>query len=757
MDKMTAKFKERLKLTGRLMIGMFLFVVLVSVIVHIVYIPSVADYIEDRVRSDINNVSEASAFAVQSYLDNRMDFLKAASKEFMDADLTDTDSLISLCKSIHDNSGFRHICFTDTEGITVSSEGQTANTSNRLFIQQGLSGINNITPHTSCDFDQEPGDMYTVTVKDKSGKIIGVLTGDSKVMSFSEITSISVDGKRNCFYIFDNVGDVVHASQNNNIGLTATDNIVSLIKDQTKATDIDYLLKSSSYKETRNFTLNDTEYIGSFSEIKGYGWTCAVIVPMSMVNTSAEGLIRFTVISIAVIIGLLLLSILLITFFIYRLSKEIGNVLDNGIKKIYVDEITGGDTQIRFNDNYAAAMKDALLDHAVISLDVNKFKAVNDLLGYEGGNNVIRKLSDTIARNLGKNDFFTRYNGDLFYICVEFADKKEIEDLVKRIISDVDYQITEAKLNLAMGIYIIEDSNTVARAAEDRADMAKEIVKDSKQSNYAFFDASIISRIRREKQIEDIMEDSLALGEFVVYLQPKYKLGERNDIIGAEALVRWKHENKIIPPGEFIPLFEKNGFVMKIDYYIFEEVCKLQKKYVSLGFKPKVISVNMSRLHIHKPGFVADLAEICRKYDLDTGCIEIEVTESAAYENMDKLNDIFNEIKSYGFHVSIDDFGTGYSSLNMLKDLPVDVLKLDRSFLTENADEHENASLIIACIVQLSTYLGISTICEGIETKEQAELLSKLGCNMAQGFFFAKPMPITEYEKLAYGMEGSDS
>ena len=253
------------------------------------------------------------------------------------------------------------------------------------------------------------------------------------------------------------------------------------------------------------------------------------------------------------------------------------------------------------------------------------------------------------------------------------------------------------------------------------------------------------------------MEDSLALGEFIVYLQPKYKLGEKNDIIGAEALVRWKHEDKIIPPGEFIPLFEKNGFVMKIDYYIFEEVCKLQKKYVSLGFKPKVISVNMSRLHIHKPGFVADLAEICRKYDLDTGCIEIEVTESAAYENMDKLNDIFNEIKSYGFYVSIDDFGTGYSSLNMLKDLPVDVLKLDRSFLTENADEHENASLIIACIVQLSTYLGISTICEGIETKEQAELLSRLGCNMAQGFFFAKPMPVTEYEKIAYGIEGSDS
>ncbi|MBP5604707.1 MAG: diguanylate cyclase, partial [Ruminiclostridium sp.] len=495
MDKIAARFKERLKITGRLLIGMFLFVVIVSVVMHIVYIPSVTNIFRERIKSEINNSSEAGAFAVQCYLDNRMGFLKAASKEFRNADLSDTDSLVSLCRSICDNGSFRHISFTDAEGITVNSSGQSANTSNRLFVQQGLSGINNITPHTTCDFDQGLCDMYTVAVRDENGKIFGVLTGDSKVMTFSEIAALSVDGDRNCFYIFDNTGDVVHAPQSNSAGLTATDNIVSLIKDQIRATDIDYLLKSSSYKEIRSFTLNETDYIASFSEIKGYGWTCAVIIPQSMVDSSAENLVRFTAISIGVIIALLLLAITLITLFIYRLSKEVGDVLDNGIRKIYVDEITGGDTQIRFNDNYAAAMKDALLDHAIISLDVNKFKVVNDLLGYEGGNNVIRKLSDTIARNLGKNDFFTRYNGDLFYILVEFGDKKDIEDLVKRIISDVDYQITEAKLNLAMGIYIIEDSNTVARAAEDRADMAKEIVKDAKQSNYAFFDASIISRI----------------------------------------------------------------------------------------------------------------------------------------------------------------------------------------------------------------------------------------------------------------------
>ena len=141
---------------------------------------------------------------------------------------------------------------------------------------------------------------------------------------------------------------------------------------------------------------------------------------------------------------------------------------------------------------------------------------------------------------------------------------------------------------------------------------------------------------------------------------------------------------------------------------------------------------------------------ICNKYDIATKYFEIEITESAAYENLDILLLVFEKIKSVGFHVSIDDFGTGYSSLNMLKDLKVDVLKIDRSFLTESADENENASRIIACVVALASSLNISTICEGIETKEQADLLKKLGCNMAQGYFFARPMPVADFEKLAY-------
>ena len=393
-------------------------------------------------------------------------------------------------------------------------------------------------------------------------------------------------------------------------------------------------------------------------------------------------------------------------------------------------------------------MKNTGTSYALISLDIDKFKAINDSLGFEGGNEILRQLADIISRNINKTDMFARSSGDLFYILYAYENISDVRNVVANIISDVDYMDKSIKMYICLGVYLIIDHNLAIEAAVGRANLARRSIKDQKQSSYAFFDNAMIERIRDERSIENIMEESLVKHEFKVYLQPKFSLDDGNALVGAEALVRWQHDGSLITPNRFIPVFEKNGFIVQLDYYMFEETCKLQKKWLEMGNKPKIISVNMSRLHLRSKHFVEDLVAICNKYEIDTRYFEIEITESAAYENLDILSAVFGKIKSYGFHVSIDDFGTGYSSLNMLK---VDVLKIDRSFLTENADENENASRIIACVVTLASSLNIATICEGIETKEQADLLKKLGCNMAQGYYFARPMPVPEFEKLAYG------
>jgi diguanylate cyclase (GGDEF)-like protein len=746
------KIKDTLKNTEYFFVGVFVFVVIAIAIMLIVYVPTAASLVKEHAESEVRNAAYINSAAADVFFGSKISFLEAATVEFQDIDLSDSGAVYDACVGICSNGPFRHIGFTGTDGVTVSSTGLSANTSNRRFIQEGLSGFRSVYAHTQCDFTGKIGDMFSVPVY-KNGEVVGVLTGEHPTFTFSDITTLTIADDGNCFFIFDADGDVVYYSAGNKLAIGNTDNITDLIEDPVEANDVKYTLNRTIQSAFRHITIGDTPCMAAFAGMSGVDWTFAAIVPSDSVYSSFGTLISFTVMLILLMSLLLLISILVTTIRVKKITGKVVATIEEGLDKIYTDSITGHDTVEKLRENFESAMKNTAVKHAIISLDIDRFKAVNDMFGYEGGNDIIRRLSDVIKMNIGPNDFFARSTGDLFYILAEFGDKEKLCDIAQNIMSDVDYQITEVKINLAIGIYIIEDPHIRSRVAGDRADMARESVKNGKQSRYCFFDSSMIERIRREKKIEDIMEDSLALGEFLVYLQPKYSLGETNEVVGAEALVRWKHDGKLIPPGDFIPLFERNGFVMKLDLYMFEEVCKLQKKYISLGLKPKIISVNMSRLHIHKTGFVAELAAICARYDIETKYIEIEITESAAYEEMAALCGIFREIKRYGFHVSIDDFGTGYSSLNMLKDMTVDVIKIDRSFLTEKAEETENASLIIGCLVMLASSLKISTICEGVETKVQADLLTKLGCDMVQGFYFARPMPVTDYEKLTYGLE----
>lgn len=754
MDKKINKIKESLVSTEYLFVGIFAFVAIAAAVMMMLYIPSVSGLVKGYAEASVLNATKGNSNTAGAFFDSNMSVLHAVASEFENVDPTDKAKVLDICKTIVMNTGFRHVGFTRTDGITVSSSGKSSNTSARGFIRDGLAGIDTLYAHTNCDFDGHLVDMYSITVRNAEGEIVGVLSADVVPLKLSDLDLAGIAGDDSCFFILDTSGRVLYTSSpENEAGMQYGSNLLSVLPDGgTVKSEISYALNSVGEASLKEITLNGVNYYAAFAPLKGRAWTFVTLIPSAKVLSSFDPLIMFTVAAIGVMALLVIVCSLLISMKMRRISEEIGDAVDETMRQTYVDSITGHETIARFRERFAAAMKDTATGHALMSLDVDRFKAVNDMFGFEGGNEIIKRLSDIINRNLRAGEFFARSTGDLFYILAEFSENEELIDLSERIISDVYYQIPEVRLSMSVGIYKIDEPSIRSRVAADRADMARESTKGSKQSRYAFFDSSMLQKIRREKRIEDIMEDALALGEFLVYLQPKFGLGDNNCVVGAEALVRWQHDGKLIPPGEFIPLFEKNGFVNKIDYYIFEEVCKLQKKYENMGYEPKVISVNMSRTHIHHPGFVDELAAMCDKYEVPTKYMEIEITESAAYEDMDILCDIFREIKSKGFHVSIDDFGTGYSSLNMLKDLPVDVLKIDRSFLTENADEHESASIIIGCVVSLAAALEISTICEGIETREQAVLLTKLGCNMAQGFFFARPMPVPDYEKLTYGI-----
>ena len=245
--------------------------------------------------------------------------------------------------------------------------------------------------------------------------------------------------------------------------------------------------------------------------------------------------------------------------------------------------------------------------------------------------------------------------------------------------------------------------------------------------------------------MEKELLNSIKNNEFVIYLQPKFDtITER--IVGAEALVRKLKDGKIIMPDKFIPIYEKNGMITLLDTYVLEEVCKLQKKWKEQNFLLLSVSVNESRHHLKNKNHIKELKEIVNKYKVNPELIELEMTETTIVEDIKLASNAANSVKEIGFKVSMDDFGTGYSAFNILKDIEIDILKIDKTFF-ENLENNKRAQIIIEAIIRMCKKLNIKTVAEGIETKKQVEFLKKMSCDIIQGYYFSKPVTIEEYEE----------
>ena len=361
------------------------------------------------------------------------------------------------------------------------------------------------------------------------------------------------------------------------------------------------------------------------------------------------------------------------------------------------------------------------------------------------GANTIDKFVIDANKILCKN---TQVKYALLYIYIE---EEDITNRLKIIFEELDLfnnnQEEKYKLVLSCGIYFILPEDRDINSIIDRANIPHKMAKGGHKSSYAFYDNKIHDQEIKEKEMENTMFSSLENKEFIIYLQPKIELNT-GEIQGSEALVRWKRPDKgLIPPNEFIPFFEKNGFVINLDLYVLEEVCIYLRKWIDAGINPVTISVNVSRIHLYCNNFIETYKNIIDKYNIPAKYIELELTESIIFDNFDILIDIMNNLKKIGFLISMDDFGSGYSSLNMLKEIPMDILKLDQKFIMETYNS-KRSKIIVTKVVEMAKELGMKVISEGVETEEQFELLKEVKCDMAQGYLFGKPMPIEEFEHL---------
>ncbi|MDD3369559.1 MAG: EAL domain-containing protein [Lachnospiraceae bacterium] len=383
----------------------------------------------------------------------------------------------------------------------------------------------------------------------------------------------------------------------------------------------------------------------------------------------------------------------------------------------------------------------------MISIDIGQFRLVNKLFRYSEGDNVLKYFATKLQEIIESYDkgIYCRMASDIFYACI--SEKENVEEFLSVLQTGMKNYPLKFELKLYFGIFKITDRMEPVEYMVEHSSYARLEAKKNPLQNIAYYNDELKKKEFFEAVVVSEMEQALQEGQFEVYYQPKCN-SLTKQIIGAEALIRWNNPEKgYLSPGIFIPIFEQNGFVTEVDYYVCTQVCKKIREWMDHGVTPVPVSINISRCDLYDKELLSRIMSTVDEYQVPHNLIEFEITESAFILESNLLVSFTKALRKEGFCVLIDDFGSGYSSLNSLKNIDVDVLKIDIAFLPVSTGE-KKSPIIMEAVINMAQKLGLDTVAEGVETVEQLELLEKLGCYKIQGYYFYKPMAVTDFEKL---------
>ena len=458
--------------------------------------------------------------------------------------------------------------------------------------------------------------------------------------------------------------------------------------------------------------------------------------------------VQFVIIAVAVLSAV----ILLLGLVLYSRMKQ-NQALKRVNRLTRFDEMTGLYNKETFYIETERVMKhEGKEKFAVIRMDIDRFRVYNKVFGMSEGDALIKKLGDELMRWLGECDSDNRglcahFDADHFSFCIR-KEKLNIDKMVDRFTNMLERQTKGFEILPSFGIYYVEKSDEISVSEMcDRAMLALQSSKANYLVRYGEYNEAIIEKITEEQTIVSEMNAALQGNQFKMMLQPQYD-HSNGKVVGAEALVRWKHPQRgMISPGVFIPIFEKNGFITKLDEYIWESACKRLRKWLDYGVSVVPISVNISRVDVYNTNLCEVFDELTEKYDVPKNLLKLEITESAYMDNPKQLIDVVTKLRNQGFVVEMDDFGSGYSSLNTLKEVPVDLIKLDLKFLMGD-DPFKRSGCILISIISMAHWLGLQVIAEGVETEQQADYLLSIGCKYIQGRYYGGAMSVDEFDKL---------
>lgn len=462
---------------------------------------------------------------------------------------------------------------------------------------------------------------------------------------------------------------------------------------------------------------------------------------------------QMEIIFVEVVMEIMLLFAMILI--IYYLSSLLGLVLERRKHVIMMttDIVTGGNNLqyfVKEGNKLLKKNKRGKYNYAVVAIRMEKYRNFCSCYGVKEGEELLEGFSLALKENLYKKEILAHAEKADFALLLVYETEEELVARIKKMISKMDSVKAGQKKYFSAGIYKVQNSCDGIDSMYNYAGVAINVINEDSEERIVWFNDEMQSEQLWIRKVENDMEKALINKEFQVYLQPKYST-KAEVLSGAEALVRWIHPIEgFVPPYRFIPIFESNGFVMQLDDYMLTEVARQQAKWIAEGKKTVPISVNISRVHFIKEDLAEHICQIVDEFNVPHDLIELELTESAFFDDKGVLLNTINKLKSYGFAISMDDFGSGYSSLNSLRELPLDVVKLDAGFFRDS-DESGRGKLIVGDTISLAKKLDMKIVAEGIETRDQVDFLATMDCDLIQGYYFAKPMPISEFEEKAFG------
>lgn len=713
------------------------FIVTVSVVFN-----NIKTNLESEIISSLSEEAEENAALIKKEIDAKFGVLQSFANELSStgdeiAEIRDMQSFVEVYN-------FRRMGFVDLNGIAKTTDGFEKDLSFREFYQVGLKGESFITESlqdTVGDYTEDMINILSVPVYDNKGEIKGVLFATYLTEKFHEVIFLDSFQGEGYTYIVAGDGDVISSYGD---GMQKEyDNIFIYTGDAAQYDDaiqekVENDMREKLSRVGIGVNEDNDKYFYCYKPLEiesaDMNWYIFSIEPKSVLDERMHPIMRDIQFLTVILICILVMANIIFLYYNVRRRQEL-------FRLAYKDSITGGDNFSNFKEK---AKKYENTEGYVIALDISEFKLVNNVCGNARGDEVLKAIWDVIMANCNDNEQAARVNADRFVIFWIERSKKTVTYRIEKLINEIEgisEQLSVPRLYPVIGIRAVEKLDDADKRYGE-ALRAKALVKNRRDRHYAFYDEIDYDTIVENKKLENGFEKALADKKFEVWYQPKFN-SHTGKIVGSEALIRWRADDgSLISPGRFIPLFEKNGNIIRLDEYVFREVCRQQKEWQKEGIQILPVSVNISRFSLYYSNVVEKYERIINYYDVDHKYVQIEITESAIIENT-VIVELIQKFHDAGFDILLDDFGSGYSSLASLNQMPFDTIKLDKSLVDYVGNE--NGEKLLKFIVQLVQSLGMKITAEGVEYKEQLDFLENLNCDDIQGFYFSKPLMLADF------------